>query len=132
MCIPHSKAKWDLGIFVNFSYPDTNFLNIPSYTVSSCCLYLYCFSPAKLCSLLPLRHLCSYWATLFYNPKPEIFTVARNVSHLQCFSLWVLYHHRIVIEMNQLMNTDFRWLWIWLFKFLLSLFLCLWREYYLI
>lgn len=47
MCIPWSKAKWDLGIFVNFSHPHTDFLSIPNCPESSCCLYLCCFSPPK-------------------------------------------------------------------------------------
>lgn len=86
MCIPWSKAKWEPGIFVNFSYPDTDYLSIPSFQVASCCLYLYCFSPPKWCTVyFPEVISAPHQAILFHGPKSDIFTIASNVSRFQCW-----------------------------------------------
>lgn len=83
MYIPWSKTRWDLGISVDFCHPDADYLSTPSFRVAFFCLYLWCFSAPEGYSPLPQRHLCSYETTLFYKPKPEVFTIARSVFHLQ-------------------------------------------------
>lgn len=140
MCIPWSITKWGLGIVVDFSYPDADYLRIPTFQVASCCLYLSCFPPPTWCTVyFPADISAPTKPVYFTTPSqkclllPEIMFLTSSLR-FQYFSLCIVYHRHIVGEKSlgkeyrfQKIINMVQFFFIWLSLCLLSI--VIWNHF---